>query len=84
MAEQGPQNRGSAGWIRQLALALDLPFVLLGAVMGGGVIGFLLDTWLHTTPWLMLAMGLLGFLGGMRSVLQSLARRGNTGAKGSG
>jgi F0F1-type ATP synthase assembly protein I len=69
-------NKGPADWIRQLAIALDLPFFLMGAIVGGGFIGYLLDEWLHTTPWLMLVMGLLGFVAGMRGVLQTLARRG--------
>jgi F0F1-type ATP synthase assembly protein I len=77
MPVPGP-NQGPADWIRQLALALDLPFFLLATVAGGGFLGYLLDNWLHTTPWLMLLMGLLGFIAGMRGILQSLARRGGT------
>lgn len=76
MAATGPSGKSAADWIRQLALALDLPFLLLGAMLGGGVVGYLLDRWLRTSPWLMLALGLLGFIGGMRALLQSLAGRG--------
>ena len=77
-------GKGAADWIRQLALALDLPFLLIGAVLGGGLIGYFLDAWLHTSPWLMLLFGLLGFIGGLRGVLQSLAHRGGAqGGRGS-
>jgi ATP synthase protein I len=69
-------EKSSGDWIRQLALALDLPFLLIGAVVGGGLVGYLLDEWLHTTPWLMLLCGLLGFAEGFRELLRSLARRG--------
>ncbi|HVB35037.1 MAG TPA: AtpZ/AtpI family protein [Patescibacteria group bacterium] len=72
----GPTGKKTAEWVRQFALALDLPFLLIGAVVGGGVVGYMLDEWLHTTPWLMLFFGLLGFIGGLRGVLQSLAQRG--------
>jgi ATP synthase protein I len=68
-----------AEWIRQLALALDLPFVLLGTIVAGGLIGYFLDSWLHTKPWLMLLFGALGFVGGLRTVLRTLATR-NSGS----
>ncbi len=74
----GPAGKSPVAWVRQIALALDLPFMLMGAVVGGGFVGYLLDIWLHTAPWLMLACGLLGFIGGVRGVLQSLAQRGGS------
>jgi F0F1-type ATP synthase assembly protein I len=77
-------NRSRAEWVRQLALALDLPFLLISALMGGGVVGYVLDQYLHTTPWLMLICGGLGFVAGLRGVLQSLARRGGKPGAASG
>ena len=75
MAPEQPV-RNPADWIRQLAMALDLPFLLAGAVVGGGFVGYVLDTYLHTAPWLMLVCGGLGFVAGLRGVLRSLGRRG--------
>ncbi len=83
MAAEKP-GRNAADWIRQLALALDLPFLLISALMGGGLVGYVLDEYLHTTPWLMLIFGGLGFVAGLRGVLQSLARRGGKPGGGSG
>ncbi len=80
MPQQKPA-RDPADWVRQLALALDLPFLLLGAIVAGGLVGYALDAWLHTKPWLMLVCGGLGFVGGMRTVLRTLATR-NAGAGG--
>src|ERR1700732_5182178 len=34
----------------QFAMAMELPFVLVGAVLLGGVLGYFLDRWLHPTP----------------------------------
>jgi ATP synthase protein I len=56
----------------QSALAMELPFTLVGAVLFGGVLGFLLDRWLNTKPWLMLVLGALGFFAGVREVLKRL------------
>lgn len=74
MAEQPGRRAGD--WMRQLAVALDLPFLLIGAVMGGGFIGYVIDQWLHTEPWFMLILGGLGFVAGLRAVLQTIARGG--------
>jgi len=53
-------------------IALELPFTLVGAVIAGGGIGYFLDKWLHTSPWLMLIVGAIGFVGGIREVIRRL------------
>jgi F0F1-type ATP synthase assembly protein I len=53
---------------------LELPFVLVSAIVVGGVFGYLLDRWLHTKPVLTLVLGGLGFYAGVRDVLRRLAR----------
>ncbi len=53
-------------------IALELPFTLVGAVIVGGAAGYFLDKWLHTSPWLMVILGSLGFFGGVREVLRRL------------
>ena len=42
---------------------------LIGIPFGSGLIGWLLDGWLGTRPWLMLALLFLGFGIAMRNVL---------------
>ncbi len=59
---------------RQFAVALELPFVLVSAIVVGGLFGYLLDRWLHTKPVLMLILGGLGFYAGIRDVLRRLER----------
>ena len=44
-------------------MAMEMPFVIVGAVLLGGVLGFFLDRWFHTKPWLMMVFGALGFFG---------------------
>jgi ATP synthase protein I len=43
---------------------------LIGAPAGGFIIGFVLDKWLGTKPWLMLLMLFLGFAVGVWNVLR--------------
>ena len=54
------------------ALALELPFTLVGAIAVGVAMGYFLDRWLHTKPWLTLVFGALGFFAGVREVLRRL------------
>jgi len=56
----------------QFAMATELPFILVGAVLLGGALGFFLDRRLHTKPFLMLLFGALGFFGGVRDILRRL------------
>jgi ATP synthase protein I len=63
------------GFSRQIATAMELPFMLVAAVAMGGVAGFFLDRWLHSKPFLMLILGTLGFIGGLRDMLRRLAKQ---------
>jgi len=69
-----PSQQG-AGFSRQFAMAMEMPFVIVSAIIVGGLIGFFLDRWLHTRPFLMLILGFLGFFGGLRDVLRRLDRQ---------
>ena len=67
-----PDQKQARGFSQQFAAAMELPFVMVGTIVVGGLIGFLLDRWLHTKPFLMLIFGALGFFGGVRDVLRRL------------
>jgi ATP synthase protein I len=60
--------------MRQMAMAMELPFLLVGGALGGGLLGYLLDRWLHTKPWLMLIVGAAGFAVGVRDMLRRLQK----------
>ena len=61
----------------QAAIAMELPFVLVAAVVVGGLFGYFLDHWLHTKPLFLLVLGGLGFYAGVRDVLRRLAGSGD-------
>jgi ATP synthase protein I len=58
--------------VRQLSDVLDLPFVLVGAVVVGAGLGYLLDLRIHTSPVFTLVLGILGFAAGIIEVLRRL------------
>ena len=43
---------------------------LIGGPVGGGIVGWLLDRWLGTAPWLMLGLMFVGFAGGFINVVR--------------
>jgi F0F1-type ATP synthase assembly protein I len=56
----------------QSTLAFELPFTFVGAVAVGGLIGFYLDKWLHSGPWLMIVFGTFGFVAGIVEIARRL------------
>jgi F0F1-type ATP synthase assembly protein I len=58
----------------QAALAMELPFTIVGAALLGGVLGYFLDHWLHTKVIFTLVLGAVGFAGGLKEVLRRLAQ----------
>ena len=54
------------------ALAMELPFTIVGAVLLGGLLGFFLDHWLHTKVVFTLLLGGVGFAAGLKEVLRRL------------
>lgn len=73
-----PPRKRSVTFVRQLALAMELPFIPIAAVVIAGGLGFLLDARLHTAPWFMLGLGFLGFLAGIREILRRLTKEGKS------
>jgi ATP synthase protein I len=72
--QSDPGNSQDPKWKRQSASATELPFVLVIAMLVGGGIGYFLDRWLHTRPWMMIVFGVIGFATGIRDVLRRVAK----------
>lgn len=67
-AEQSrPMGGAAEGRAENRGWAIGIEFV--GAVLVGAFIGYLLDRWLHTAPWLMIVLLLLGFAAGLRRAM---------------
>ena len=69
------RDKRRASFYRTFALAMELPFIPVVAVVLGGGLGYLLDKRLHTDPWFTLALGALGFVAGIREILRRLKSR---------
>jgi F0F1-type ATP synthase assembly protein I len=71
---KSPEVAKAKKYSSQAALAMELPFTIVGAVLLGGVLGYFLDHWLHTKVIFTLVLGGLGFAGGLKEVLRRLAQ----------
>ena len=67
-----PEEQKIKKYSNATALALELPFTIVGAVLVGGVLGYFLDHWLHTRWIFTLILGGIGFAGGVREVIRRL------------
>ncbi len=43
---------------------------LVGGPLGGAIVGWVLDRWLGTAPWVMLGLMFVGFAGGLINVVR--------------
>jgi len=71
---KSPEMVKAKKYSSQTALAMELPFTIVGAVLLGGLLGYFLDQWLHTKMIFALVLGALGFAGGLKEVLRRLAQ----------
>ncbi len=67
-----PAEKKTGDFTSTPALALELPFTFVGAIILGGTLGYFLDRRLHSKPWLMILFGAVGFFAGIREVLRRL------------
>jgi ATP synthase protein I len=84
-SDNKPENSESPSLVKekakdvsnQAAIAMELPFVLVSAIIVGGLLGYFLDHWLHTKPLFLLVLGGIGFYAGVRDVLRRLGGIGD-------
>lgn len=73
MARSSEANKSA-----RLALALSVGTVISANIVGGIVLGYLLDRWLHTGPWLVLAGLVLGTINAVIGLFRVVARLNRT------
>jgi F0F1-type ATP synthase assembly protein I len=60
--------------VNQVAMALELPFIMIACIVIAGGAGYLIDRWLHTSPAFTLILGFLGFGAGIWDLIRRLSR----------
>jgi ATP synthase protein I len=69
VAEQAAQApaKDMSGWNRGMRLGSEF----IAAILVGAGMGYLLDLWLHMSPWLLLVMLMVGFAAGVLNVIRA-------------
>jgi ATP synthase protein I len=66
------EDRGKI--VRQIASYSTLGLEMGLSVAVGAIIGFYLDKWLHSEPWLLIVFLIFGVIAGFRSLYRALKR----------
>jgi ATP synthase protein I len=61
--------------LRRLSELASLGLVLPSSIIVGLFFGYLLDRWLGTDPWLLLAFTVLGIVSGLLSLFRALKKQ---------
>jgi ATP synthase protein I len=59
---------------RKLALAMAIGTTISSTIAGGVILGYLVDQWLGTAPWLSVVGLVVGSVGAFASILRLLKR----------
>jgi len=67
-----PTNRqdSQTPFLRRAGLYLGVATELTGTILGGPLVGYLLDNYFRTSPWFLIAMTVIAFIGAFVRLLQ--------------
>jgi len=67
-----PNNRhnSQAPFLRRAGLYLGVAFELPGTIVGGLAVGYFLDQYFGTSPWLLIALTVVAFVGAFFRLVQ--------------
>jgi ATP synthase protein I len=68
------EQQDRANRSRGMAYGLRMSTELVAAILVGGFMGYMLDTWLGILPWLSLVFLMLGFTAGILNILRTFKR----------
>jgi len=72
------QNKDRYKRLRESAGAYAAGWFMVASVAGGAGLGYLLDRWLHTSPYLLALCFTLGVIGGFVEVFRIVKRYGGS------
>ena len=75
------QIKNKSSNVASLGKALKIGTELVAAVVVGSTLGFILDGWFGTKPWLIISFFFMGVIAGILNVIKSAKRMHNNSKK---
>jgi ATP synthase protein I len=85
--DKAAEDAANAARSKAMGLGFSIAAQLVAGVLAGGAIGYFLDRWLGSTPWLMVLFLMFGFAAGIMNVvrtareMQKISEQQSKGAK---
>jgi F0F1-type ATP synthase assembly protein I len=64
------QQKSHTLFLRRAGLYVGVAFELPGTILGGLLVGYILDNYLGTSPWLLITMTAIAFAGAFARLIQ--------------
>ena len=69
-----PKRKSEASWVEKAGIGVMIPTMLAATMLVACVMGYYLDLWLGTKPWLFLLFLIFGFVAAVREVVRMVKR----------
>jgi ATP synthase protein I len=69
-----PKRRNEASWVEKAGIGVMIPTMLAATMLVASIMGYYLDLWLGTKPWLFLLFLIFGFAAAVREVIRMVKR----------
>lgn len=64
------RHNGQTAFLRKVGLYIGVAFELPGTILGGLLVGYLLDRYLGTSPWLLIIVAAIAFAGAFARLIR--------------
>jgi F0F1-type ATP synthase assembly protein I len=85
VAGPGKRQHSQTPFLRRAGIYFGVAFELTGTLVGGPLVGYFLDNYLGTSPWFLVGLTIIAFIGAFMRLMQWIklfARHGDgTGGK---
>ncbi len=78
MANKNTNNEDKGSTYKDIMNASTVGMALVAAMIVGGVMGYFLDKWLGTAPWLLFVFLIFGVIAGVKNAIHYMKKAGIT------